>query len=602
MRLRIEFGYDNRDILAFTSPAYHPRLITALKHESLGQKFDTKRKVWRYPANKLTISWMQRLPQYYPNIELAYSDRLRQHLRNYRDIDDNLVCCRRAVEHPLPKVDGADYMVKPFGHQFEALRFICERWRLNAPYVGLFHQMGTGKTKIVLDAARLLGWKKLLVVCPKTVVISWDRDLVDNVDRYSLLDATAGTGEQRNAFINEFVDDDIYKNTLRVCVVNYDSIWRPFVFEALTSTRWDCIAMDESTYIKSHSAARTKAAMKLREFADFRIIMTGTPVTNNYLDLYSQLQFLDESVIGIRSFTAFKATYAVYNNPFKGKLKHVPILVGYRNIDDLMAKVNLHCLIKTKEECLDLPPVVRTIRSVELDGYPEIQKAYNNIRRELVHVFEHEGDTKQVVATNVLVKLMRLQQITSGYLSETYIDTTGRKKTNVFVLGESPKIQPLVEFVNEIGSAEKVVIWVRFRHDAKQVAHALVGLKCGVCGVVLGGGGKKQDMQNKKILRSFQGEDKYRFLVATPGTCAFGLDMFAARYSVRFSASFKLDDSIQAESRVHRSGQTRQVTYVDLVCKNTVDELVLTALQAKGDLLDYVMAQGSEILKYLPEV
>jgi SNF2 family DNA or RNA helicase len=215
-----------------------------------------------------------------------------------------------------------------------------------------------------------------------------------------------------------------------------------------------------------------------------------------------------------------------------------------------------------------------------------------------VHVFEHEGSTKAIAADNVLTKLLRLQQITSGYISEVIEDAAGRKTSRSYTIGESPKLEPLRELIGEMGADEKVIIWVRFRHDAERVCEGLTLMKAGKAGMVISG----DDAGNKAILKAFQDTDEYRFLVATPGTCAFGLDLFGARYAVRFSASFKLDDALQAEARVHRQGQTRQVTYIDLVVKDTVDELVLTALQDKGDLLDYVMAQGNEIMRYLPEI
>ena len=593
MQMLIEFGYDGKHIKARCQ--FHPVLVSALKSEGMGQRWNSRTREWLFPANKLTLAWLRRFSEVFPAIEINVSARLSRFMRAHRNSGATLQRCRRATEVPVQAVDGASYQVEPWQHQVEALRFIHARAEAGFPWAGLLYEMGTGKTKVVCDAAELLGWRRVLVVCPKTVVISWERELALNLEKYAWLDATVGTGRKRGAAITEFMDPGIYKNTCRYVVMNYDSLWRPYVFEALTGVEWDAVVMDESTYIKTVKAKRTKAAQKLGRLAGFRLIMTGTPITNNYLDLYSQLSFLDESVLGMRSFTAFKATYAVYEHPFRGRAARVPLLVGYKNIDDLMAKVNLHCLIKRKEECLDLPPVTRIIRSVSLEGHPEIREAYNNMRKELLHIFEHEGSVKHVSADNVLVKILRMQQITSGYLTEDAV-VNGRAVKREMVLGQSPKIEALLEFIQEIGSEEKVVIWARFRHDVDAICNALQRLKAGGIGVAKGG----QD--NRAVLKEFQATDKYRFLVATPGTCSFGVDLHAARYGVRYSASFSLEHQLQGDARIHRSGQTRPVTYVDIVCADTVDELVLVALQGKQDMLNYVMQQGKALLEQLPEL
>ena len=577
--LQINLDYNGKDVVC--EFPYHPRLVSVIQVSAPAPRWDARKKNWKLPANELTAKWVKEFPTLFPDIKLTTTKKLTKYLKSRSDTAISLATIKDLAATRLKSVDGAEYFLAPYAHQKEALRFLVRRAKAGVPHAALFYEMGTGKTKVIIDATKILKWKKILVAVPKTVILSWRREIKKNLPKgsYRIIDATRGNVRKRAEAIADVIH--LPSRLTTFVLVNYDALRIKHMMGTLEAVEWDCITLDESTYIKTPKALRSKAAIKLGESGKFRVIMTGTPVTNNYLDLFAQFKFLDSSILGIPTFTAFKATYAQYDYPFKDpKRRNIPILRGYRHIDDLLAKISLHSMIKTIDECLDLPEKAPPIiRSVSLDDFPEAKKAYHEMRKHLLTLLE---DGTEVSASNILTQLLRLQQITSGFVT----DEDGTEIS----LGEAPKITALLEFVDEIGDKEQVVVWARFRHDIREIERALATR--GSVGVVTGSvTGKHRD----KVINDFEA-GKHRFFVATPRTCGFGIDLISARYTIWYSPSFSLEERYQADARTRRAGQKRRTFYVDLIVEGTIDELILTAIHRKSSLLDYVMDVGAKNL------
>jgi SNF2 family DNA or RNA helicase len=557
-------------------------------------QYNSTRRCWQMPPNDITVTWVKNFSVLWPGIEVSVTSRFDRFLQARSGNEQSAMKARAMIQQKVRAVDARKYKVKPMKHQLEALRFLCARDAVNKRFAALFYEMGLGKSKIIIDVASILHWRKVLILMPKTLSYSWRKELDKYCcDKYAVLDATRGITSERAWKVAEFINDPKRERYIRFVFVNYDAVRSDALMKAMSAAQWDCIVADESTYIKTPAAKRTRATIKLGERAKWRVLMTGTPITNSYADLYAPLKFLSIEILGIPTFTAFKATYAVMGG-YKEKQ-----IVGWRNTEDLMEKVKQHSLIARLDDVLPnlpkaMPPI---IRSVSLDEYKEVRDAYNNMRRELIHVF---ADGTEVTARNVLSKLIRLQQITSGFLTKGEDASTSNgdcvQSSNIIPISEPPKLQALLEVVSELGSAEKVIVGARFIYDIQQIVRALQQL--GKVEVITGTvTGHKRD----EALERFENGDS-RFLIGTPKTFGYGLTLVKTRYLIWYSPNFSLEERQQTNARIRRPGQTRNVTYIDLVCEGTIDELILVTLMKKGDLLNYVMKQGSSIVSELPEL
>jgi SNF2 family DNA or RNA helicase len=562
---------------------YSPSLNMVMEEAPAAQHNHNKNR-WEMPPNDLTVKWIKDFNNYYPNIEMIKSKRLEDFINTRIGNIEVTVECRASINTPLKKVDDASYKLKPYKHQFQALRFLAKRQEIEKPFAALFYEMGLGKTKIVIDFSEIIKAKKVMVILPKTLCYSWEKEIKANLNMKNvvIIDATKGTSKSRVKHIKAKLDNRKLDRYRKFVLINYESVINPLIFKTLTDYDWDILTLDESTYIKNYRAKRTKAIIKLREVGGFRILMTGTPITNSYLDLFAPMQFLSPEILGIPTLTAYRATYAIMGG-FKQKQ-----VVGWRNVDDLMDKIKRHSLIATLDDCLDIPearpPIVRSV-DLKDKKYDKITKAYNSMRDKFIVEFRDENITAQ----NVLTKCLRLQQITSGFI-------TNEKKETI-VIDTPPKIKPLLEVINELGDKEKVIIGARFRYDIQKIKEALkpYGKMVEISGAVTG---KARDI----AISEFEKNDDIRFLIGTPKTFGYGLTFVKTKYVIMYSSSFSYEVRKQTFARIRRPGQKRSPVYIDIICKHSVDQLILTALHRKASLLSYVMENGGNIEDLLPEL
>jgi SNF2 family DNA or RNA helicase len=338
------------------------------------------------------------------------------------------------------------------------------------------------------------------------------------------------------------------------------------------------MAIDESTTIKTPNSMRSKNTEKVGIAARYRRIMTGSPITKSPMDLYQQCAFLSDDCLDCPSYYSFQARYAVTierqlsSHSFKQ-------IVGYRHLDELKTKIDRFAFRVKKEECLDLPDKLYVKREVDLTD--EQVSAYNQMRTLALAQF----DTGIVSTVNALTQLMRLHQIVCGHVKLD--DGTVRPLAN-------KRVDELLAIVEETDG--KMIIWANYRHDIEAIKLALQK-EYGMSSVATYYGDTSADERQEIVTRFQDDQDELRFFVGNPSTGGYGLTLTAANVVVYYSNSFDLEKRLQSEDRAHRIGQTKNVTYIDLIAVNTVDEKIVRALREKINIATQVL--GEDIKEWL---
>lgn len=465
----------------------------------------------------------------------------------------------------------------PFDHQAECLGLMAGRHA----YAVLMEQ-GLGKTWTILaDAARMHEEGKLdglLVVAPRGVHSNWIRREIP-----------AHLGEGSRALTLEYDATKTSTKTwsrawkellvhrgLAILAVNVEAIsagkntkvclaYR--AAERFLVRRRCMMVVDESSRIKTPGSKRTRRVIDLGKRAAYRRIATGTPVTQSPFDLYSQFRFLDPALLGFRSFYEFKNRYGKMERKIArraGRIWQYDVVTKYVRLGELKKRIAPHSFRRTKAECLDIPEKI--YQTVTIRMSPLQKTFYKRMNEEGILEF----DDFDVVAPNQLVKLMRLQQITGGFLPSDDPETDGAPIDG----GVPPKLAYLVDAVRE-DYPGKAIVWARFRYEIALLVSSLREEFGARAVVELHGGVRGEDRE--ETVNRFQEDETCRFLVGQQQS-GIGITLHAAETVFYYSNSFSYEQRYQSEDRAHRIGLRHPVVYVDLVCDGTVDERVRDVL------------------------
>lgn len=441
---------------------------------------------------------------------------------------------------------------------------------------GELFEMGCGKTLTTIAVAGALynlgKIDRVLVVAPTSVCSVWPHDLNQFAAFPWEARVLLGDKKKRLKALNELKNWPF--KALRIAVINYESTHRDGIFEALAAYRPDLIVCDESQRIKNPSAAQSKALHKLGDAAPFRMILSGTPVQNNAVDLYSQYRFLDPAVYGA-NFYAFKNRYCIMG----GYGQHQ--IVGYRNMDELVEKEHSVAYRVTKEECLDLPQQTFINRYVQFADAE--QAIYEQLRKSSFLELE---TGENVTATTILTMYLRLMQLTGGFL--TADESTRPKQVN------TAKLDALADIVDDyvVDAGKKLVIFARFRAEIAAIEN-LLRLRKIQYGSIYG----DVPMEERgKIVEDFQTNPDTKVFVAQIQTAGLGITLHAASTAVFYSYDYNYANYAQALARIHRIGQHLPVTYIHLVVDGSIDEKILAALENKEDMAKTVVDSWREVL------
>lgn len=461
-------------------------------------------------------------------------------------------------------------VTKPYFHQEQALALVLKRDRF-----GLFMDMGTGKTKVILDLCACLKKSALdqktefnpfLVICPVSVLEVWARQGL--VHQPSLrIHVLAGS-----SIVKGRTYYDLRKaNATDMVVVSYESAWR---IRELLEFPFTAIVLDEATKIKTRTSKQSKGTIQLAKATNRRYILTGTPMPNSPLEVWNQIRFLDPLIFG-HSFYLFRDTYALMG----GFQNHE--VVGWKNLDQLSRKLAGISYMVKKADCLDLPPKVYQDYRLDMDSRWGV--AYATMAKDLVA--EIQGTTISVEA--LLAKLTKLRQMASGFV---YAPGTEELVLRCEYT-QNPKVVQLAELlVDWLPQGHKCVIWGTFREELNLIEKVLGEIVKPGQWVRLDGSVPQE--KRAELVEKFQTDPNCKVFVGQQRAGGLGITLTAASYCVFFSNDYSPEIRLQCEDRLHRIGQTSSVTYVDLIVRKSIDVAIYKMLKDKQKLTAIVERHG----------
>ena len=410
----------------------------------------------------------------------------------------------------------------------------------------LFMDMGTGKTRTAIEVIhrRQARITRVIWFCPVS--------LKETV-RHEILKHTDSSPSDIHVFDEKTNSKNI--PTAMWYVVGIESMSlssRVIMTIAAMVTTTTCVIVDESSYIKGHHSARTCWITKLSKKARYRMILTGTPISQGVVDLFAQFRFLSPKILGYNSFYSFANNHLEYSERFKG------MIVRAHNTEYLAAKIKPYTYQITKDECLDLPEKLYESRYFEMTG--EQRMWYEHAKTETLDAID-DWDSYAIFQL-----FLKLQQIVCGFYNELNHEF------------EHHRINRLIDIVHQIPVQEKIIIWCKYEHDIHAITDAMGADQ------VAQFYGKVNVKNREKAIASFRAHK--RFFLSTESCGGHGLTLNEANHVIFYNNGFKYAERMQAEDRCHRIGQHKPVTYIDIVCENSIDERIMDSIYNKGSVVD----------------
>lgn len=527
------------------------------------------------------------------------------------------------------------YRRKPYEHQDAALAFCDHR-----QFYALLMQQGTGKSFVFNnDAARRWERKEIsgaAIFAPNGVHTNWVRreipkDIPDEVPWRAAAYYADANLKQRQLLEHLITPTEAgSRPPLRFLTMNYEALnteegfiyARKFCGLMANRGRGLMMGLDESQRTKNPGAKRTKAIARLRPSAKVRAIMTGTPILGKPWDAFSQFGFLDDSICGQPSYTTFRAEYAELMPPDSGIMRHVvarlmaktrqmfgdseagkakaadyirkygPQIVKrdpvtnkkmWRNLEQLEQLLAPHSFRVLKEDCLDLPEKIFSQIWFKMTG--KQRSIYERARDEFILTLANGEES----AMSRLASLTKLSQIVSGYF---IVPGTKDVVERIMPLEKNPKIElfmdSLEDAIEERG--EQVIVWARFQVELQDLAtmfrkkkwsfseyHGQIGSKTARQDAI-------DDFEEgrKQIFLSEQASGGTGLTLIAPNSIAETMSMFY------YSNTYALEDRLQSLERAHRIGQEKHLNCCDVLCEDSCDEMIMSALDDKIEVADIV--------------
>ena len=446
-------------------------------------------------------------------------------------------------------------MLPLFDHQVEIIKQAQGK-----KFFALFCDMGTGKTRCAIELIKYpikyhypQFKTKTLVIAPNTILENW----LCEVERWSNLKAVILQGSRTKRI-------KLLKEPADIYIINYEAL--RILEPELAAMNFDMIISDELQKLKGHRSLQSKAAFRLAQKIPYKLGMTGTPITNSPIDLFAEFRFLNPYIFGF-SFFRFRNRYCVMGGYFNKEIK------GYINLDEMQEKIRSCSIRVNKNDCLNLPDKIYQVHQVDMG--PEQARVYHDLRKEFIA--EIQG--KIVTAPYVLTRLIRLSQCTAGFCK-----TEEHEEIN---FETNPKLQLLKEIIEDLPKDEKVVIFCRFLKEIKNLE--LLCSKQGWPWVTICGETKNRQEQ----ILAFNDPAGAKIFIGQIQTAGLGINLQSARYCIFLSNSYSHGERMQAEDRLHRIGQKNNVTYIDILARNSIDQTILNCLKEKKDLATEII----EIIK-----
>jgi len=504
----------------------------------------------------------------------------------------------------------------------------------NINVYALFHDMGTGKTKTASEIYRIKcedngRWVKMLIICPLVVLENWKRELLTHTyipeEKIQIVDGcTKPNGRKLKNPQKKLRLEQINNPTAEIFIINTDNVSNVDVWDEVLKLGIEMLVVDESHRFKANNGKRTKALHKLSQQPQcrYKFILTGSPILQSALDLWSQFYILDPKILGANYFS-FRSQYFYDKNANMPSHIHFPNFVpkdknyfkiyGHRkteSMEGLNELIYRHADRVMKDEVLDLPP--RTYQTLEVPFTKDQRRIYESMRDDLVAFIDDievkVGTTKKfqpstntmvevptvelpdlddlpemMKADLAIVKTLRLQQLICGIFTGDNIK-----------LIDTNRIKILEELLTELSTnkTNKIIIWSIFTPTYQQLQDLCT--KLGINFVMLTGQQSRQEKQDN--VDAFNNDPKVQCIIANQGAGGTGVNLTAANYEIYYSRSFVLEHDLQADARAYRGGQKRSTTRIDLITPDTIDSRIVEALAAKRDHAEDILEVKSKEL------
>lgn len=482
--------------------------------------------------------------------------------------------------------------------------------------LALFMEQGTGKTPVgvaaVCNLAKMFAEAntpnglqqqrmfRVLILCPNNVRANWESEFLKFATQPGKISVMRGTEIVRRKQLIDALRRDDTEDKYTVVISGYDSAKKSInalMGNVLESDdfkpfqMWDLIILDESQYIKSSRTKRWEAMEKLRDSAPSHLVLTGTPIANSVLDVYTQLEFLGKGYSGFSSFEGFRRFYGVYEMSASGH----EALVDVQNLPFMRERLARHSFIVRKKEALpDLPDKLYDLREVEMTSdqaeyYKEVAtQLYLEIEKDLTN----DNLPRQMVINNVLTKLLRLAQITSGFMSwQPVMDFEGNKIVDkrIEYFYPNPKIEAIRELFAEKLPNQKTIVWACFKADISYIESALRddGIDCVTFT------GETSDADRKEAEYRFNFDPLCTAFIGNPAAGGTGLNLLGyppgqgddyetnCDHIIYYSQNWSALARGQSEDRANRRGTRVPTRITDLVVPRTIDEQIRTRVCQK---------------------
>jgi SNF2 family DNA or RNA helicase len=437
---------------------------------------------------------------------------------------------------------------------------------------------GTGKSAVAINWLRHKFNKHgmvlpTLILCPSIVVENWNREFKAHASPVLQEQVVLLKGDVKKRARHMLLEAG-----RNVFVTNYEALHNPTFVNAVKRRGIRCLVLDESHRAKNPASKLAKTLIQLADTMSYKIILTGTPVLNSQLDLWSQLRILGANIVP-QNFYTFRAKYFYDANARMPKHVYFPKWVVKPTADeDLQRILSASAFTAKKSEALDLPPLLKQTVSVPLTD--KQRRVYDDMERDFFATFENEG---RCVTTTVVTKLLRLQQICSGVFP---IETQDKERRVVLLPAE--KLNALSEILEGIPREHKVIIWTHWTDTLAPIESVVK-----TYGDYVMLTGQTPQAEREEAIRRFNEDERCRIFIGNQAAGGIGINLTAASYMIYYSKTHNLEHDIQSEARSHRGGSERHesVTRIDIVTENTIEEEIdacLTRKQKIGErLLDW---------------
>lgn len=450
--------------------------------------------------------------------------------------------------------------VDPYVHQKNAFSFVCDQFglldeQIKSSGAALLMEMGTGKTLVSIAVAGCMYQhdkaKRVLVVAPLSIHSVWEEEFAQYADFPYTMTILKGTAAKKRQQLKKLSSE-----VLQIVVVNYESAWR--LEKELLAYDADLVIADEAHKIKENRTSQSKGMHNIGDKAKYKLLLTGTVITNRELDVFSQYRFLNPQVFGT-SFYMFRNRFFTMG----GYGNHTPVFKKFMT-DEFLQKLHSIAFRVTKAECLDLPGITEEVRTVKLEVYAE--KIYQRVEAESYAKLA----ASEVTTRNILTRIMRLSQITGGYLTDDNgtVNAVSRAKLDALsdiidaALAEDRKLVIIAHFIPEIHAIQELL-------ENKKIGYAIIHGRI-----------KNRGYQ----INRFHRDKNCHVFVGQIAAAGLGITLTAASTMVFFSMDYSMSNFEQAKARIHRGGQKEICHYIYLVCKGSIDGKVLYALRKKMNL------------------